>query len=103
MPIMFCPNRNFHWVTKLTKSNPKKKKKKRVAEPIVRAAATTADGDETNEDNKDVINVNQYVSSMLAVSLGLKLADSTRRDSRTSRNLLSTLAYKSKNWAYFNK
>jgi hypothetical protein len=44
----------------------------------VRAAATS-NGDETNETNKDVTNVNQYVSSMLAVSLGLKLADSIRR------------------------
>lgn len=30
-------------------------------------------------DNKDVTNVNKYVSSMLAVTLGLKLADSIRR------------------------
>jgi hypothetical protein len=59
--------RNFNWVTKRSKSN--HNKKKRVAEPIVRS----------DPGEKDVTKVNHYVSNMLAVSLGLKLADSIRR------------------------
>ena len=63
--FLLC-RRNFDWVKKKCKSNPKRKKL--VAEPISRGA-----------DEPEVTKVNHYVSSMLAVSLGMKLADSIRR------------------------
>ncbi|KAI2497816.1 STAS domain containing protein [Fragilaria crotonensis] len=62
--------RNFHWLTKAsaTGKNSKKKRKRRVAE-----AASKNPGDQ------DVTNINSYVTHMLAVSLGMKLCDSSRR------------------------
>ena len=66
-------SRNFNWVTKTSSSSSskkKKKKKKLVPEPIVRMDTTI---------QTDVVHINPYVSSMLAVSLGLKLADAIRR------------------------
>jgi hypothetical protein len=62
--------RNFNWLTKVsaTGKNSKKKRKRRVAE-----AASKNPGDQ------DVTNINSYVTHMLAVSLGMKLCDSSRR------------------------
>jgi hypothetical protein len=50
------------------KSSTKTKKKRSVAEAIVRLPG-----------EQDVVNANQYVTSMLAASLGLKLCDAGRR------------------------
>jgi hypothetical protein len=61
--IFVC--RNFNWVSK---SSPKRKKKRRVAEAIVRPHGEPS-----------CINANQYVTHMLAVTLGLKLCDAGRR------------------------
>lgn len=58
-------NRNFRWVTKFPT---KRKRKRRIAEPLVR-----------KQGENDCINANQYVTQMLAVSMGFKLADAARR------------------------
>ena len=50
----------------MTKTSSKSNKKRKVAEP----AATG---------NEDVTNINRYISNMLAISIGMKLADSLRR------------------------
>lgn len=61
--------RNFHWVVKKKSSSKnKKKKKRRVAEVILRSPG-----------EREVTTVNKYVASMLAVSIGLKIADTGRR------------------------
>lgn len=64
--------RNFQWIRKPSKSNPKRRKW--VADPIVSSLP-----DESLQTPGSVINVNHYVSGMLAVSLGMKLADAIRR------------------------
>ena len=58
-------SRNFNWVTK---SSSKSRKKRRVAEAVVRRPG-----------EKDVVNANEYVTHMLAASIGLKLCDASRR------------------------
>jgi hypothetical protein len=61
--------KNFNWATKTkSSSNKKRSKKKRRAQEIIRAPG-----------ERDVITVNKYVTQMLAVSYGIKLADSGRR------------------------
>ena len=64
--------RNFSWVRKPSKSNPNRRKW--VAEPVVSSVP-----DASLQVPGSVVNVNHYVSGMLAVSVGLKLADSIRR------------------------
>lgn len=64
-PLVAC--RNFNWVKKAPSSK-RKNKRRLVAEPVVRA-----------RDEPDVVNANQYVTHMLAVSLGVKLFDAMRR------------------------
>jgi hypothetical protein len=61
----FCVRRNFNWITK---TSTKRKRKRRVAEAIARQPG-----------QQDCVNTNQYVTHMLAVSLGLKLSDAGRR------------------------
>lgn len=61
----FVLSRNFNWVTK---TSAKRKRKRRVAEAVVRQPG-----------EEDCLNANQYVTHMLAVSLGLKLSDAGRR------------------------
>jgi hypothetical protein len=68
-PTTYLLYRNFNWVTRRSKKS-NQKKKKRVAEPVIRLHPG---------DKEVTTQVNRYVSSMLAVSLGLKLADSIRR------------------------
>ena len=68
LSVFSSSNRNFNWVTKVSiKQN--KKKRRRVAEAIVRQSPL----------ERDVVNANQYVTQMLAASLGLKLCDAGRR------------------------
>ena len=61
--LTVVPFRNFKWVTKPFRSNPKRRKL--VAEPL--------------ESATPIVYINSYVSGMLAVGFGLKLADSIRR------------------------
>jgi hypothetical protein len=61
--------RNFQWYTKTLASNKNKKKGKR---RIVEAAPKSPGG-------HDVTNINSYVTHMLAVSIGMKLCDNSRR------------------------
>lgn len=82
-PCLCWVDRNFSWVLKSTKHYPKKQKTKWVAEPI------QASNDKEHEDIVDkstmgkldgrVTNINPYIAGMLAVSLGIKWADSIRR------------------------
>lgn len=83
MGSRFCPcsslslslslfTRNFSWVRKPSRSNPKRRKW--VAETV---SASVPDA--SLQVPGRVVNVNHYVSGMLAVSVGLKLADSIRR------------------------
>lgn len=58
--------KNFHWKRIKGKQRHNNNKSRMVAEPI-------------QGDGEAVINVNAYVSNMLAVTLGIKLADSIRR------------------------
>ena len=61
--------RNFQWCTKtLATGNRKKRRKRRVAEVAPR-----------NPNEGEVTNINSYITHMLAVSLGMKLCDSSRR------------------------
>lgn len=85
--------KNFRWVRKPSRRNPRKRKW--VAEPILPPPAHQQqlpsdilyhhhryhdDEDEANlQTPGQIVNVNHYVSGMLAVSLGLKLADAIRR------------------------
>jgi len=73
--------KNFRWVKKkTTSSRTKKAKRKCVAEALEGTDAPP--GSPTTpffQTPGNVINVNHYVSGMLAVSLGLKLADTIRR------------------------
>mmetsp|Transcript_13305 Transcript_13305/g.19149 ORF Transcript_13305/g.19149 Transcript_13305/m.19149 type:complete len:412 (+) Transcript_13305:270-1505(+) len=57
--------RNYRWTAK---KSSKSNRKKLVAEPVARAPGES-----------DVSNINRYVTSMLAVSLGIKLCDGARR------------------------
>jgi hypothetical protein len=57
--------RNFHWVFK---QSARRKRKRWVSESVV----GTSNG-------SVVVNANRYVTQMLAVSIGLKLCDTTRR------------------------
>jgi len=59
--------RNFNWVTRVS-AKQGKKKRKRVAEAIVRSPL-----------ERDSVSANQFVTQMLAASLGLKLFDAFRR------------------------
>jgi hypothetical protein len=66
----FLSHRNFLWVTKVSKSKTKRRlKKKKVAEAVPR----------TSMEDRGVTKVNSYVTNMLVVSLGMKLADAIRR------------------------
>lgn len=62
--------RNFNWVNKSSKSRngQGEKRSQLVAEPVLRRPGEV-----------DVVNANQFVTHMLAASLGLKLCDSVRR------------------------
>lgn len=69
---MFCltqsyynSRRNFIWVTK---TSAKRRTKRTVAEAVVRKPK-----------ERDCVNANQYITHMLAVSLGIKLSDAGRR------------------------
>jgi hypothetical protein len=59
--------RNFNWVTK---TSTRDGKRRRVAEAIVRPPGVV---------DQEIVSANQYVTQMLAVSLGLKLCDAGRR------------------------
>jgi hypothetical protein len=72
VPLSHAISRNFSWVRKPSRSNPQRRKW--VAEAVV-----TNFPDESLQVPGSVINVNHYISGMLAVSIGLKLADSIRR------------------------
>jgi hypothetical protein len=58
--------RNFQWYTKIIRKG-HRKKRRRVAESAVKPG------------EPEVTNINSYVTHMLAVSVGMKLCDSTRR------------------------
>jgi hypothetical protein len=58
-------SRNFRWVKKKTS---KKHRRRWVAEPVVRQVGES-----------DVLTANQYVTQMLAASIGMKLCDAGRR------------------------
>jgi len=66
LPRNFCKRKDRGKHNKVATKN--KKRKKDVMEPIVRSSHES-----------DVTNINSYVTSFLAVSLGLKLCDSIRR------------------------
>jgi hypothetical protein len=85
-PVPF--ERNFRWVRKRSKSN--SRRLKRVAEPIVDEDSNfaTLRGEDDGKGRKierrlagdgHVVNINPYISGMIAASLGLKWADAIRR------------------------
>ena len=69
--------RNFVWSTKTSTNSSGKNdlKKNRKSKRLVAEAAPKTPGENTDE----VTNINSYVTQMLAVSLGMKLCDSSRR------------------------